>query len=29
MLRTPSYRQKVATGLARSVNDYFDSVVKA
>jgi N-acetylmuramoyl-L-alanine amidase len=29
MLRTPSYRQKVATGLARSINDYFDSVVKA
>jgi len=28
-LRTPSYRQKVATGIARSINDYFDSPVKA
>jgi N-acetylmuramoyl-L-alanine amidase len=28
-LRTPAYRQKVATSLARSVNDYFDYVVKA
>jgi N-acetylmuramoyl-L-alanine amidase len=28
-LRTPSYRQKVATSLVRSVNDYFDYVVKA
>jgi N-acetylmuramoyl-L-alanine amidase len=29
MLRTPSYRQKVATGLARSINEYFDTVAKA
>jgi N-acetylmuramoyl-L-alanine amidase len=28
-LRTPSYREKVATSLVRSVNDYFDYVVKA
>jgi N-acetylmuramoyl-L-alanine amidase len=28
-LRTPSYRQKVAESLVRSVNDYFDTVVKA
>jgi N-acetylmuramoyl-L-alanine amidase len=28
-LRTPAYRQKVAVGIARSVNDYFDSAVKA
>jgi len=28
-LRTPSYRQKVAAGIARSINDYFDSPVKA
>ncbi len=28
-LRTPSYRQKLALSLARSVNDYFDFVVKA
>jgi N-acetylmuramoyl-L-alanine amidase len=28
-LRTPSYRQKVAESLARSVNDYFDTVIKA
>lgn len=29
MLRTASYRQKVAAGLARSIDDYFDGVVKA
>jgi N-acetylmuramoyl-L-alanine amidase len=28
-LRTPAYRQKVAASLVRSVNDYFDYVVKA
>jgi N-acetylmuramoyl-L-alanine amidase len=28
-LRTPSYRQKVASGITRSINDYFDSAVKA
>ena len=28
-LRTPSYREKVATSLVGSVNDYFDYVVKA
>jgi N-acetylmuramoyl-L-alanine amidase len=28
-LRTPSYRNKVAAGIARSINDYFDSLLKA
>ncbi len=28
-LRTPSYRQKVAGGIVRSINDYFDSLTKA
>jgi N-acetylmuramoyl-L-alanine amidase len=28
-LRMPSYRQKVAIGIARSINDYFDSALKA
>src|SRR6266481_5324078 len=28
-LRTPTYRRKVAAGIARSINDYFDSPVKA
>lgn len=28
-LRMPSYRQKVAIGIARSINDYFDSTLKA
>jgi N-acetylmuramoyl-L-alanine amidase len=28
-LRTPSYRRKVAAGITRSINDYFDSLVKA
>jgi N-acetylmuramoyl-L-alanine amidase len=28
-LRTPSYRHKVAAGIARSINDYFDSLLKA
>jgi N-acetylmuramoyl-L-alanine amidase len=28
-LRTPSYRRKVAAGIARSINDYFDSLLKA
>ncbi|MBV9521816.1 MAG: N-acetylmuramoyl-L-alanine amidase [Alphaproteobacteria bacterium] len=28
-LRTPAYRQRLATSLARSVNDYFDFVAKA
>jgi N-acetylmuramoyl-L-alanine amidase len=28
-LRTPAYRQKVASGLARAVEDYFDSIIKA
>ncbi len=28
-LRTPSYRQKVAGGISRSINDYFDSLTKA
>ena len=28
-LRMPSYRQTVATGIARSINDYFDSTLKA
>jgi N-acetylmuramoyl-L-alanine amidase len=28
-LRLPSYRQKVAIGIARSINDYFDSTLKA
>jgi N-acetylmuramoyl-L-alanine amidase len=27
-LKTPAYRQKLALSLARSVNDYFDFVVK-
>jgi N-acetylmuramoyl-L-alanine amidase len=29
MLRSPAYRQKVATALARSIDDYFDTVAKA
>jgi N-acetylmuramoyl-L-alanine amidase len=28
-LRTPTYRRKVAAGIARSINDYFESVLKA
>jgi N-acetylmuramoyl-L-alanine amidase len=28
-LRTPAYRQKVAVTLVRSINDYFDSLLKA
>jgi N-acetylmuramoyl-L-alanine amidase len=28
-LRMPSYRQKVAIGIARSISDYFDSALKA
>jgi N-acetylmuramoyl-L-alanine amidase len=28
-LRTPTYRNKVAAGIARSINDYFDSLMKA
>jgi N-acetylmuramoyl-L-alanine amidase len=28
-LRTPSYRQRVAGGIVRSINDYFDSLAKA
>lgn len=28
-LRTPTYRQKVAAGITRSINDYFDSLVRA
>ena len=27
-LRTAAYRQKVAADLARSINDYFDSIAK-
>jgi len=25
----PGYRQKVAIGMARAINDYFDSALKA
>jgi N-acetylmuramoyl-L-alanine amidase len=28
-LRTPTYRRKVAAGIARSINDYFESLLKA
>jgi N-acetylmuramoyl-L-alanine amidase len=28
-LRTPTYRRKVAAGIARSINDYFDALLKA
>ncbi|HEX7969858.1 MAG TPA: N-acetylmuramoyl-L-alanine amidase [Stellaceae bacterium] len=29
LLQKPAYQRKVATGLVRSINDYFDSVAKA